>query len=103
MRSTINVGVVYFQQPDFIARGALQKDGTYKIGSASKKDGLPPGLYTVYISGANETNLDEKSSLKPVIDDKFSSPSTSGLTVEVTKKNRRFDFKVDRYIKPTKK
>lgn len=99
---SLGVGTVCFQQPGFLARGELRPDGTYDIGSTSEKNGLPAGVYSVYVTGADAMTQDEKSgmtTLTPLIDERFANPATSGLSFEVTDRTRRFDFKVDRYKK----
>lgn len=96
-------GTVYFTTEQYLAHGVIQPDGTYKIGSLSNNDGIPPNTYQVFITGANrETGkfIEGTAILEPMIDDKFTSASTSGLTFDVSRKNRKFDFTVDRYKKP---
>lgn len=64
-------GTVCFVRDGFIARSAIQSDGTYLIGSR-KSGGLPPGIYRIYIAGATS-----------LIDPKMASPETSGLTCKM--------------------
>ena len=47
-------GIVYFASGNILARGAIQRDGTYVVGTDGQKDGLPRGEYKVYILGAEE-------------------------------------------------
>jgi hypothetical protein len=54
--SPLTVGTVYFMSDSHLARGDINSNGTYNIGSLSQKDGLPPGTYRVYISGAVKSN-----------------------------------------------
>jgi hypothetical protein len=56
----LTTGTIYFAKPDFQARANIRPDGYYNVGSLSEKDGLPPGIYKVYILGAIENNPDEK-------------------------------------------
>lgn len=106
--SPLEVGTVCFESANHVARGPLKSDGTYTVGSTSAKDGLPPGEYKVYITGADRY---EKSGPKiaPVsvpislIDSKFTSPSRSDLTVKVDRSTKKFDFSVDRSAASPKK
>ena len=98
--SPLTVGEVCLETENFTARGALGSDGTYTIGSLKDTDGLPPGTYLVSIFGATRTEMgaDGMPISIPLIDRKFFRGATSGLTVEAKAGNRRFDFKVDRYV-----
>ena len=113
-------GTVAFTDGSILARGDIGKDGRYVIGSLAAGDGLPPGTYQVFIAGAvnalEETPLSAPElpkpgergpagrgsmppvapTLIPLIDQKYTTPQTSGLTLEVTSKTRTFDFTVDR-------
>jgi len=97
----LTTGTVFFETDTFEARGMIQGDGTYRIGSAAEADGLPPGKYRVYIRdaheyvrvGAGDTVVDN---VVPLIDAKYANPNMSGLEVEVTGGSARFNFTVDR-------
>lgn len=77
-------GLVMFQ-------GGLQKDGRFSIGEWKDGDGIPPGQYRVWIANANKIeNVYDKTGEKIinriekiVIDKKYESPETSGLTFEI--------------------
>ena len=97
----LTAGTVNFVTETFEARGFLQADGTYKLSSVGKDDGVPPGKYRVYVSDAIERFREgqEETALEitvPLIDPKFASATESGLEFEVTSSQRKFDFKVDR-------
>ena len=97
--SPLPVGMVCFETDNFSARGALNSDGYYTVGSLTDKDGLPKGTYRVHIASAEMGVPNEKGgpvTIIPLIDPKYKSPDTSGLVVEVTPSNRKFDFQVDR-------
>ena len=102
--SPLTVGMVCFSTDSFLARGAIQGDGTYTLGSASEKDGLPPGQYRVYVEGAVKEKEDGKNqgggmslpTMVTAIDPKFSAGKTSGIVADVTASTKTFDFKVDR-------
>ena len=95
----LEAGTVSFQADASFARGVINKDGTYTASSVSAKDGLPPGHYKVYISGANRqvgVAASGEPNLEPLIDKKYESPETSGLAVDVDRSTKTFDIQVDR-------
>jgi len=103
--SPLTIGTVYFASGSHLARGDIDSNGTYQIGSHSQKDGLPPGTYRVYISGAIKSDgagmgsgMGNKmgGTTTPLIDKKFTQAESSGIEVEVTSSLKTFDFKVDR-------
>ena len=96
----LEVGTVALTNGAIQARGEIGKDGKYVIGSLAAGDGLPPGEYKVYVAGAvkllSEPKEDEIVETAPLIDEKFTTPNTSGLTLNVDASTRKFDFQVDR-------
>ena len=106
--SPLPVGSVVFKKGGLVSWGKLQSDGTYVIGSMSEADGLPPGEYQVYVSGAEKVLVpgnEEKGTpaiMESLIDLKYTAADTSGLTVEV-KRSTQFDFQVDRYVPPPRR
>ena len=118
--SPLTTGTVNFVSGTFQARAPLQPDGTYTVGSYKAADGLPPGKYSVYVTGAVKV-IGETSSIggsrggrgdgmvtmeegggmpitEPLIDVKFSSATASGLEFEAGSA-KSFDFTVDRFAK----
>ena len=91
--SPLTVGEVTVETESFTARGALDADGNYTIGSLEDADGLPPGEYMVSIAGAVVGWPPV-----PLIDRKYFRGATSGLVVVAASGNKRFDFMVDRYV-----
>jgi len=100
--SPVTKGKVYFENGSFSATGDIQKDGSYQMGTTKKGNGIPPGTYKVAIMGAfvntfnNDDNKPNKAGVgglvthKPVlfqemVHKKYTSVSTSGLTVDVQK------------------
>ena len=86
-------GGVVFETDGFMADGRIQPDGTYTLSSLKPGDGLPAGNYKVSISAME---YDEHERQTVLVDPKYSSPATSGLTAEVSKGQNRFDFTVSR-------
>jgi len=98
--SPVTAGVVTFRKDGQIARGNIKEDGTYVVGFDKVANGLPPGNYQVYISGAHKVvgrnEATEEAIYEALIDKKHESPDTSGLTLEVTASTKTYDIKVDR-------
>ena len=101
-QSPVTTGTVCFETDTYLARGDLKPDGTFVVGSLKANDGLPAGTYCVYISGAQKTigqDADGMEIYESLIDEKFASGSTSGITINVTPSTRNFEVVVDRYKK----
>jgi hypothetical protein len=73
-------------------RGEVHPDGTFQLGTLRPGDGARPGKYRVLITPRARTPGEED--LPPVLDTKFQSFETSGLSVEVQKAPNEFTFKV---------
>ena len=100
--SPVPAGTVFFSTPTFEAQGFIKSDGTYIVGSTGLADGIPKGTYGVSIRGAEDITMVEGADgsrserRKALIDTKYQSPDTSGLTFTVDGKSRKFDIPVDR-------
>ena len=82
-----------------IARGTIDKDGNYVVGSVKANDGLPSGNYRVYLTSTELFEPSPNGGLPkriPRIAEKYQQPETSGLTVEV-KSSMTHNIQVDRY------
>ena len=91
----LTTGVVVFTTETFQAEGPLMNDGTYRLGSLSPRDGLPPGTYTVFISGAAEYL--EDGTVIPFIHPNYLERITTPLTCVVDRSGiRTFDIRVPR-------
>ena len=116
--SPLTTGMVCFESNTFLARGPLDKDGCYDLGSLALNDGIPKGEYRVYVSGADSVEQVEMKQVPgqadyvtstgmsgtmagqiftPLIDPKFTQGKTSGITVTIDGSSKKFDFQVDRY------
>lgn len=85
-------GKVIFSTDSFQADGRIGPDGSYRLGSLKKDDGLPPGNYKVYIRGASDITDDGET---PLIDGKFADYKTTPLSCEIKRGGpKTFDFKV---------
>jgi hypothetical protein len=99
-------GFVCFVNEKNFARGTIKEDGCYTIGSFTEKDGLPLGVYHVYVEakkpiGSLKPDADDVD-YEPLVNLKFSRPETSGLTFDVKNSNNKFDFQLERYQKKIK-
>jgi hypothetical protein len=105
--SPLTAGFVIFSTPVFQARGEIQKDGTSRVSSARENDGLPPGQYDVHIVNASLEkeggNNDSPGGWILLVDEKYDSPQTSGLKLNVDSKTKNYDLTVDRYVERKKK
>lgn len=92
-------GTVSFATSTFLARGEVTQNGHYRVGTFTDKDGLPKGTYRVFITGAVRVEGSTESPIvHALIDKKYSSPETSGLTLEIDRTNKQFDIQVDRAV-----
>ena len=102
--SPLTVGTVAFLKDGEIARAPLDEKGNYVVGFERAANGLPPGRWQVYITGAEEVvNRDEETGTvtrAPLIEAKYQNPETSELVLEVNASTRDFSFSVDRVSKP---
>ena len=99
--SPVTTGFVYFDSGSKLARGKINADGTYIVGSLSDTDGLAPGNYKVYVqaTGPDPSVAITASGLRPqvsLVDPKFSSVETSGLECHVDRSKKSYDIVVDR-------
>jgi hypothetical protein len=104
--SPLEVGTIAFTDGKMQARGDLGPGGEFTLGTAKVNDGLPPGKYNVYISGAISREVaSEKGSGDSavvvysetlLIDPKYESAKTSGLSYQIDASTKSLDIKVDR-------
>lgn len=92
----LNIGTVVFENEKTQARGTLSNDGRYSLGSVSLTDGIPHGSYQVYIVDAYRPGAADGDSMDFLIDEKFTDPSTSGLTMTIDGTQKTFDIKIER-------
>ena len=96
--SPLSTGMVIFTSGGAQSKAPIEQDGSYRVGTLKADDGLPRGTYQVYITGAVKSPgiSPTGAPLGPVVqlvNSKFASPDTSGLTCEV-KGRRTFDITV---------
>lgn len=97
--SPVTCGTVYFTSASYLARGDIRSDGTFVVESEKVRDGLLPGTYTVSLSGVEKPSgktIHGVETRVSMIDKKYASSKTSGLTVTVNAKTKTYDIQVDR-------
>lgn len=83
--SPLTAGTVIFDNGTDQAKGSISETGTYQLSSHKNNDGIAPGEYGVYITGAfgfkNPVDMKPGTVPRPdnLIDTRFTSKSTSGL------------------------
>src|SRR5579859_5968725 len=84
--SPVTGGMVVFEskdaQPAVTARGAIQADGTYTLGTHKSDDGVPPGVYRVLLAPPAPEELTRRKP-KPPFEERYLDFRTSGLECEV--------------------
>jgi hypothetical protein len=105
----LNIGSVIFDNGKFSFVGIIKEDGTYTAG-VDKMEKIPPGTYRVYLQGTTlpqwNGKVPEQTDSETVLDDtefvprvaaKYTSPETSGLTLEVQSGGKQtFDMTVEK-------
>jgi len=99
-------GTVIFEQGAHHARGTLDEQGRYTLGFDKPGSGLPKGTYNVYVTDAmvedgvietvSSTGTSTRPKYKNLVDTKYHSAATSGLTFAVDGTAKTFDFNVER-------
>lgn len=91
----LNDGMVSFIRPDFQARGFINREGRYIVGSYKERDGLPPGEYRVCVTCSLIGPSGEAITL---IAPKYAEPDSSGLRINIDSTTKTYDIKVDRAV-----
>ena len=105
----VTKGIITFTSDKLQSQGMIKPDGTYVVGTLKMDDGIPPGTYRVTVGGADDVVFAERPDggggtvrteiRTPLIDAKYQSPDTSGLSLTVDGKTGKFDIKLDRAAK----
>jgi hypothetical protein len=81
-------GMVVFeskgQEKAVTARGEIQNDGSYRLGTHRLGDGAPPGKYQVLVAPKTDPNAVDRGRRPLPFDERFTKFNTSGLEFEVT-------------------
>jgi hypothetical protein len=66
------------------ARGVIETDGTYRLGTYEQEDGAVAGRQLVAITPAAPSGFDpDQSTAPPILDPKYSHMDTSGLELDI--------------------
>jgi hypothetical protein len=103
-QTPLQSGIVMFVSENHTARGQIDHNGNYVVGSNRAKDGLPAGEYKVYITNTEIFHQTDNGVPLPehIIHTKYEKPETSGLVLSV-QKSQVFNIEVERYNKNTTK
>ncbi len=91
--SPVTNGMVVFTDGLYEARGRIAPDGKFVVGFEKETNGIPPGQYGVYITGAGKS---EGTVFVSSINGKYAEPGTSELTFTADGSTHTFDIQVDR-------
>ena len=106
----ITVGMVNFVSEQGLSRAKIRSDGSYVVGTLKETDGLPPGKYKVYITGAVLTvpsqrpaRPDSMGQLIPPMPDlrdlvarQYTSEASTPIVCEVPVKGNHYDVIVEK-------
>lgn len=108
--SPVPAGTVCFENDAGYGRGTLDQNGRYTLGFGNTGNGIPRGVYGVYVTGAQKPlgMSDEPGSVpgskggamryEELVAPKFHARSTSGITCTVDGSTNTFNFQVDRAV-----
>jgi hypothetical protein len=84
----VTAGMVVFeskeQEPPVTARGEIQSDGSFALGTHRPGDGVPPGKYRVLVAPKFDPNAVDRAPPPPPFHPRYSNFKESGLEFEVT-------------------
>ena len=94
--SPVVQGTVIFLSDNYTGRAQIERDGSYSVHSESDGFGLPPGTYRVYLDGTDKATVEGGGvRLEKLVNSKYTSPGTSGLTL-THEKSQTYDIPVER-------
>ena len=106
----ITVGMVNFSSEKGLSRAKIQSDGSYVAGTLKETDGLPPGKYKIYVSGAEvgiapkgPPKLDamgqpvqQMGGVQKLVATKYTTEANTPLSIEVPVKGNQYDVIVEK-------
>ena len=106
----ITAGTVNFVSDKGLSRAKIQPDGSYTVGTLKETDGLPPGKYKIYVTGAEvavapsgPVRLDvmgqpmqQLAGYKKLVATKFTTEADTPLTCEIPAPGNRYDVVVEK-------
>jgi hypothetical protein len=99
--SPVTKGMVVFESlggdPKITARGDIQPDGSFQLGTYKPGDGVPPGKYRVLVAPREDMEDIDSPNRKPAaFDPRYSDFKTSGLECEVKSGTNEYPIQVSR-------
>jgi hypothetical protein len=100
--SVLAGGLVLFEpadpdMPKVSARGLVQKDGTFTMGTHAEGDGVLPGKYRVMVTPPPFFKGRDREKVAPrLLDDRYRTFATSGLEITVTGPMTDYTVTVDK-------
>jgi hypothetical protein len=101
--SPVTRGTVVFESKDvekpITARGSIQPDGSYQLGTLKPGDGVPPGMYRALLApqvDLSEADKPASQRTPPLFDERWSDFGTSGLEFEVKSGSNDIPIKIAR-------
>jgi hypothetical protein len=77
------------------ARGEIQDDGSFRLGTRGANDGAPPGTYKVIVAQPHPAP-ERPEKRRPVVDLAYEDPDKTPLEATVEPKSNEFTFKLNR-------
>lgn len=94
----VTEGMVVFERKGedrpVTARGEIQPDGSYRLGTHAPGDGAPPGPYRVLVAPKYDANAVDRPPAPPPFDPRYADFRTSGLEFEVKAGSNDFPITV---------
>jgi hypothetical protein len=78
------------------ARGEIQPDGTFRLGTYQNGDGAPPGQYQVLVMPPAPSPSDEKRPKPQVMQRRYQRPNETPLKFTVTRGDNEYPITVER-------
>lgn len=79
-----------------LVQGAIQKDGTFRLGGDRPGDGVLPGSYRVAVHPGYVSDDERAKGVLPAVDGKYTRYDSSGFTLEVPPGGTELNLKVTR-------
>jgi hypothetical protein len=96
----LNGGQVVFEPVDkdakIGARGQIQADGTFRMGTYRDDDGVSEGKHKVLVVPPLPPILDERRPAPPILHPRFQKFDSSGLEYTVTRDNKEYHIIVEK-------
>jgi hypothetical protein len=82
--------------PNVSARGEIQEDGTFRLGTNKPDDGAPAGEYKVLVMQPLNEASDHPQPKAKIVHERFANFNTSGLRATVEPKSNDITLKLER-------